>query len=204
MIDHLNAAQGWLELDNPAEANRELDKISPPFRIHPDVLEVRWQIHAKRKWWIAACEIAKAICELAPERPSGWLHQAHSLRELGCTEKAWKLLQEGAVRLPESSAISYGLARYACLLGREQEAAQWFERAMKREDRSKIARMALEESDLKPLWRRIQRTFPERKVISLSHPDDSPGLSRRYPPPGGGCYPPALLRTKALGRIKPR
>jgi predicted Zn-dependent protease len=203
MKDHLSAAQGWLELDNPVEANRELDKINPSLRIHPDVLEVRWQIHAKREWWIAACEIAKAICELAPERPSGWLHQAHSLSELGCTEKALRLLEGVVNRFTETSAISYNLARYACRLGREGEAVQWFERAAAREDRSKIARMALEESDLKPLWRRIQSAIPKRQARSLPLPENPPGLSRRYSPSWAGCYPPAVLRRKTLGRIKP-
>ena len=43
---HLSAAVGWLMLGNPDEAEEELGNITPGLRIHPDVLEVRWQICA--------------------------------------------------------------------------------------------------------------------------------------------------------------
>src|SRR5690349_10510510 len=46
---HLAAAQGWLELGNHAEANNELERISPTLRAHPDALEVSWQIYAAAK-----------------------------------------------------------------------------------------------------------------------------------------------------------
>jgi hypothetical protein len=31
---HLRAAQGWLELGDHLEANEELERISPPLRVH--------------------------------------------------------------------------------------------------------------------------------------------------------------------------
>jgi hypothetical protein len=46
---YLQAAQGWLELGNPTEANEELQKITAPNRGHPDVLQLRWQIYAQAK-----------------------------------------------------------------------------------------------------------------------------------------------------------
>jgi hypothetical protein len=48
---HLQAAEGWLELGNPLEANEELEKITPELRPQPDVLRVRWQIYAAAKEW---------------------------------------------------------------------------------------------------------------------------------------------------------
>ena len=41
---HLKAAEGWLVLGNHVEPNEELENITPQFRVHPDVLEIRWQI----------------------------------------------------------------------------------------------------------------------------------------------------------------
>jgi len=70
-VMHLNAAQGWLKLGNHLEANEELEKISPETRVHPDVLEVRWQIYAKEKKWEACVDIAAAIIKLAPNRSDG-------------------------------------------------------------------------------------------------------------------------------------
>jgi DNA polymerase III alpha subunit (gram-positive type) len=50
---HLQAAIGWLELGNHLEANEELERIAPTLRVHPDVLEIRWEIFAKEKKWVA-------------------------------------------------------------------------------------------------------------------------------------------------------
>ena len=38
-VHHLRAAQGWLELGNHLEADKELDEIAPELRAHPDVLD---------------------------------------------------------------------------------------------------------------------------------------------------------------------
>ena len=50
---HLQAAQGWLELGDHLEADKELDEITPQLRAHPDVLEVRWQVYAHAEKWKA-------------------------------------------------------------------------------------------------------------------------------------------------------
>lgn len=38
-VHHLRAAQGWLELGNHLEADKELERITPQLRAHPDVLD---------------------------------------------------------------------------------------------------------------------------------------------------------------------
>jgi len=45
-IRHLEAAQGWLGLGNWREAKVELDTILGELQSHPNVLQVRWAIHA--------------------------------------------------------------------------------------------------------------------------------------------------------------
>ncbi len=57
----LEAAQGWLELGNPVEAQAELAQIAPEFQAHPAVLEVRWEICTKTNKWDLALEIASAL-----------------------------------------------------------------------------------------------------------------------------------------------
>jgi hypothetical protein len=44
---HLNAAQGWLELGSPGEAERELDQVSDAMQGHSDVILMRLRIWAK-------------------------------------------------------------------------------------------------------------------------------------------------------------
>ena len=69
---HFQAAQGWLELGNPIEANEELEKVTASLRAHPDVLKVRWEIYAAAKKWEAALDISDALVQLEPEDPLGW------------------------------------------------------------------------------------------------------------------------------------
>jgi predicted Zn-dependent protease len=204
MIDHLEAAKGWLELDNPIEANRELDKIHSTLRIHPDVLEVRWQIHARRKWWIAALEISRAICELAPERPAGWLCQARSLHESGWTQKALELLREVAESFPQWPGISYNLARYSCLLDHADEAAQWLEKAMECGERDRITRMALEDQELKPIWNRVKIKIPKPDRASRRRKETSHGSGRRCSASAGSGSGFKLFGTEASSRIRLR
>jgi len=78
----VSAAIGWLGLGNVEEARAELASISPSQRNHPDVLEVRWLICAEQSKWDEALQIARALMASAPERSSGWLHQAYALRRV--------------------------------------------------------------------------------------------------------------------------
>ncbi|MDB6018136.1 MAG: hypothetical protein JWR19_2625 [Pedosphaera sp.] len=73
---HLIAAQGWLELGNPVEANEELEKITPALRAHPNVLEIRWQIYAKTKKWEACVDLGNALVNATPDLPESWIHRS--------------------------------------------------------------------------------------------------------------------------------
>src|SRR5829696_3396143 len=55
---YVNAAWGWLELDNITEAFLELDRISNSAQLHPDVLTLRWELLARKKQWTDALELA--------------------------------------------------------------------------------------------------------------------------------------------------
>jgi hypothetical protein len=61
---HLNAAEGWLGLGDPIEANEELKKIAPVLYSHPDVLEVRYRICAQRNVGVSAWTLPKPFCKL--------------------------------------------------------------------------------------------------------------------------------------------
>ena len=164
-IHHLDAAQGWLDLQNLTDATHELEKIRPAFRVHPDVLEVRWQIYAKTGWWIAALEMAVAICELAPERFAGWIQYSESLHALGHTKQARDLLLKALEKFPNITAIFYGLSRYSCLLGQSDEAWQWLERALNHEGGEALMRRALEETDFTSLWEKLRTLQAARPLL---------------------------------------
>lgn len=154
-ILHLEAAQGWLGLGNWHEANEELDQIAPRMRAHPDVLCVRYEVYAAAGKWEMAAEIARAISELVPHDPFGWVHFAYSLHVLKRTKEAWNVLLPVADKFPGIPTIPYNLACYACQLGNLKDASEWLKKAIETGSKRDIKLMALDDPDLRPLWDRI-------------------------------------------------
>jgi uncharacterized protein HemY len=152
-VYHLRAAEGWRELGLPAEAEVELAKIAPAHQRHPDVLEVRWVLLAHERRWDDALTLARELLSAAPERSSGWLHQAYALRRAtgGGLQEAWGALLPAATKFPHQPLICFNLACYACQLGRHDEAVGWLKRALQIGDRDEIIRMALLDRDLEPM-----------------------------------------------------
>lgn len=150
----LNAAIGWLGLQNRVEARRELEQISPRNREHPDVLEVAWVICAEGREWAEGLRVARLLVEKAPKRATGWLHQSYALRRAaaGGLEAAWDALLPAVAKFPKEATIPYNLACYACQLGRIDEAKAWFDQAIHVGGKKSIKEMALADQDLEPLW----------------------------------------------------
>jgi len=152
------AAVGWLELGCPAEARAELAQINPAQQEHPDVLEVRWSVLATQKRWDEALLVAQALVRQAPKRSSGWLHQAYALRRVpeGSLQQAWQALLPAFDKFPKEPTIPYNLSCYACQLKQLDVARDWLKLAVAVGGKEKIKRMALEDSDLEPLWSEIR------------------------------------------------
>lgn len=153
---YLSAAEGWMMLGNAAEARQELERLSPPARRHPDVLEVAWNIESAAREWEKAAALASELVERHPDRPSGWIHRSFSLHELKRTQEAWDCLLPAARRFPKESIIPYNLACYACQLGSTDQALQWLDKAMRLGGQETIKKMALADRDLEPLWPKLK------------------------------------------------
>lgn len=156
-IHFLNYAQGWLGLDCADEARVELNAIAPEFQTHPDVLEVRWQMHTQLKEWEAALEVAQLQLRYQPDQSCGWLHHAYALRRAsrGGLIMAWGALLPAALKFPKEPVIAYNLACYACQLKDLDKAREWLERAVMAGGREEIRNMALADEDLQQLWPEI-------------------------------------------------
>jgi tetratricopeptide (TPR) repeat protein len=154
---HLSAAEGWLELGDLLEANEELERITPPMSIHPLMLEMRWKVYSKRGKWELAAEIARALTEVLPDSSWGYIHYAYSLHELKRSKEAWGVLIPVVDKFTDF-IIRYNLACYACQLGNLDESMQWLEKAVELSGRKEIRLMALEDPDLKPLWRVLRNS----------------------------------------------
>jgi tetratricopeptide (TPR) repeat protein len=149
----LQAACGWFELGNPLEAHAELDSITAALRVHPDVLELRWQIYAAGQQWDSCLDVGTTLVTLASERPEGWRHRSVALHYLKRTPEAYELLLPAASIFNEDWAVLYDMACYACVLGRPEEARSWLEKALALGDSKKIYPIALADPDLEQLWK---------------------------------------------------
>jgi Flp pilus assembly protein TadD len=156
---YLSAAVGWMELGVLAEADAELNRVSAKRRRHPDVLEVRWRVLAESRQWEQAVLVARTLMERAPDRSSGWLHQAYSLRRASSNglQQAWEALLPAYDKFPREPTIAYNLSCYACQMRHLDQARTWLQRALKIGDQERIKRMALDDPDLKPLWNEIRK-----------------------------------------------
>ncbi|MEY2409223.1 MAG: hypothetical protein QOF48_1893 [Verrucomicrobiota bacterium] len=146
---------GWLELGNHVEAGEELSRVTPVNLVHPDVLELRWAVCAEGQSWNAAAEVAESLVGVAPERASGWVQHAYSVRRMrgGGLEQAEKLLLSAFNKFPKDSVIPYNLACYAAQQGRLDEARDWFWKAVDRDGGlPEMRERALADKDLEPLW----------------------------------------------------
>lgn len=155
----LSAALGWLELGNAAEAKSELAQISQAQQSHPAVLELRWMICAEQQDWTSGLDAARALVERAPERASGWLHQAYALRRVpgGSIQKAWDILRPAFDKFPKEFLIAYNLACYACQMKDLDEARLWLQRATAISGKQNVTKMALADSDLETLWNELRK-----------------------------------------------
>jgi Flp pilus assembly protein TadD len=153
------AAIGWLELGSPVEAKAELAQVSPARQQHPDVLEVRWALAAEQGCWEEALQVAQVLVRRAPKRSSGWLHQAYALRRVpdGSVRKAWEALLPAFAKFPKEPTIPFNLACYACQLHQLDTARDLLKRAKVIGGKEKIREMALQDSDLKPLWDELRQ-----------------------------------------------
>jgi predicted Zn-dependent protease len=85
---YLKAAVGWLELGNWSEANEELERITPLYRAHPDVLRMRVEIYCAAKKWEYAATVANTLCQQLPDDSFGYIRLASALHELHRTKEA--------------------------------------------------------------------------------------------------------------------
>jgi hypothetical protein len=150
---HLQAAAGWIELGDLGSANDELGRITPSSRAHPDVLDLWWLIYSHHEKWDMCLDIASAIVKMAPDRSSGWVDKAYSLRWSGAgVNKAQTVLHEAAKKFPVDWTIQYNLACYCALLHQRVEAKNHLRKACALGESVTVLGMARDDADLESLW----------------------------------------------------
>ncbi len=146
----LLAAQGYLELDMPKEALRELDELSAEDRRTVEVLQVKLFILMRARRWPEAMAVCDGLREVAPEQTTGFIHGAFCLHELGRTREAKELLLQGPAELLREATYYYNLGCYDAVLGNLEEAQHALELSFKMDD--KFREIAKYDPDLKAVW----------------------------------------------------
>jgi tetratricopeptide (TPR) repeat protein len=161
-IRHLEAAQGWLGLKNWREAGAEIANIPSELQSQPDVLQVRWAIHAAAREWELAAQVAESFREAKPDSPFGFVHLAYAFHELRRTKEAHEVLLRVVEKFKDEHIIPYNLACYACQLGDREEAWKWLEKSMALTDAAEVKQMALSDPDLEPLRKQIKERWAKK------------------------------------------
>ena len=113
--------------------------------------------HATEKKWWAAIDIAARQIESDPEDPQGWVNLSYALHRLKRTTEARDSLLRVVDAFAFNANMRYDLARYECQLGRLEQAKAWLEEAFALGDARDMKRVALDDPDLRPLWKNIGR-----------------------------------------------
>lgn len=160
---HIEAAEGWMLLDANDEAEKEWLELSSSARNSLEGLKIRYWILSSRHEWEAAEDCAQAAIAEDHRDAQLWIWLAYASRRKSGSSKAdsirsaWKILIEAVKSGVKDPIIFFNLACYACLMGSLEEARQWFKKScFMANSVSEMQKMALEEEDLKPLWKEIR------------------------------------------------
>jgi Flp pilus assembly protein TadD len=148
----LNAARGWLELNQPDEAMAELAPLLETYPRHPEIHELLWQAHAAQRQWQACVQAAQIVTEVAPELASGHIHLAYALHELGRTREAFDRLIQVVELFPTEPTLPYNLACYASRMAHFEEARAWLRHALGMPDNENLRQVAASDPDLAAYW----------------------------------------------------
>jgi predicted Zn-dependent protease len=151
---HFKAAQGWLEISpkNWAEAQAELDRLTPETQSGPEFLKVSFAICAGAGQWGPAALLASKLCELFPDDRLIWCHYAEALSAMKMYEQARDVLLPIAHKFPDSALIRLSLACYTCRLGDLVSAKRWLEEATARDGSLRFELIVRGDPALQPLW----------------------------------------------------
>ena len=153
----LEAAAGWLMLNNSTEAMREFEQISPAGKKAPEAIVILWEIFAHQREWEKAIETADRLIKRINHQPDGYIKRAYALHELKRSQEAWDTLHPISEQFSENWLIPYNLACYAAQLGKPAEALKWFRRAMRVGNERELRTMALTDPDLQPIRPKIEK-----------------------------------------------
>ena len=118
---------------------------------------VRVQLYQATQQWAKLQAAAVQLATMEPFDPQWIITLAFATRRANSIPAAKLILEAAMVTFTEEPLIPYNLACYECQLGDVPAAKKLLERALRMQP--KMGPMALEDSDLEPLWATLQHDF---------------------------------------------
>lgn len=146
----LLAAQGYLELDMPGDARRELEAVEESTKDCSNYLIILLQILMKEESWQESLAVSLLLTKKEPDLPAGYIHTAFCLHELGRTSEAYDVLSSASDDLKKEPVFFYNMACYLAVLGEHDEAQTYLEASF--EMNSDLEELAKTDPDLKAFW----------------------------------------------------
>ena len=150
MPNTLQAAVGYLELGMLAEANEEIENLSPDLKTSSPVLGVRLEIYRAAEKWPLMEVVARELWKRHSDEPVNWNDLAWAVRRADSIKSAHSILLDAVERFPSDAMTHFNLGCYACQLGDIEEAKERVGKAIELDAKFKL--LALDDPDLEPLW----------------------------------------------------
>ncbi|HEY5814387.1 MAG TPA: hypothetical protein VIT23_17240 [Terrimicrobiaceae bacterium] len=143
----LLAAQGYIELEMPDEALREIDALPPTDQLREETLQIRLFIVMRARRWEQALSLCARLRATSPHGATGFIHGAFCLHEMGRTFEAKELLLQGPSSLLGEPTYHYNLGCYDAVLGNLDAAARHLATSFQMD--KKFRQIAKRDPDLK-------------------------------------------------------
>ena len=159
---YLTAAEGYLELGMFPEAQGELLAMDANTRLRPEFLAVQLGVFQGLKSWAMMRNTAQRLHDLQPDELQWSISLAYAIRRSESLDAARAALLGTLKQHPEEALIYYNLACYDCQLGDLPSAQNHLDHALTLQP--VYLQLAMEDSDLEPLWPKLQR--PKRRDLA--------------------------------------
>lgn len=168
----LEAACGYLDLNMPEHALRELDRIADPQAVSFEFNRLRGEaLRAAGQFEKALVAYAQALAE-KPDEISVLVGMAWCHKRTGQLPKAIAAMEQAHQVHPKELIVLYNLACYFSLAGEKAQALSWLGRALRMES-SLRKQHAAGESGL-PSWGGMGQLSPSLREMIADEPDFDP------------------------------
>ncbi len=121
----LAAAEGYLQLQMPEEALKELEKLTGREAHSGRTMELQLAALMMAGEWSLGAKVAMQLCKHSPQQTSYFVHAGYCLHECGDTLLARSVLESGPISLQNDALYHYNMACYCAVLGELDPAKEY-------------------------------------------------------------------------------